>query len=74
MDVSAANASHPAAPYNAPLHIRAMFGTIAAVSFLCNGLLCVVILRGRLLLLNSYNVLVFVLAVTDSLTGNMECF
>ena len=47
------------------------FGLIAALSFGGNVILCVVILRRRFMLKQPYNVLIFNLAVTDLLTGEI---
>lgn len=46
-----------------------IFGSIAALSFLGNFLLCLVICRRRKLLSKTYNTLMLNLAVTDTLTG-----
>ena len=46
-----------------------LFVTIAFLSVVSNGLLCVVILRNRELLRRPYNVLMFTLAISDTLTG-----
>ena len=69
---STVNSSVPAVSHNAPVEIRAVFGTMACLPFLCNGVLCVVILRPRSMLSSSYNVLVVVLAITDALTGTLK--
>ena len=69
---STVNSSVPAVSHNAPVEIRALFGTIACLSFLCNGVLFALILRARSMLSSSYNVLVLVLAITDALTGTLE--
>ena len=45
------------------------FGLIAAIAFIGNGLLCVVILKNYRMLRSAYNLLIFSLAVTDMLTG-----
>ena len=44
-------------------------GLIGAMSILVNGFLCIVILKNRYMLLSSYNVMIFVLALTDTVTG-----
>ena len=48
---------------------RSIFGSIAALSFLGNLLLCLVICRRRKLLSRPYNILMLNLAATDMLTG-----
>ena len=48
---------------------RPILGVIAVLSFVCNGILCAVMLKTLSMLRKSYNVLIFVLAVTDCLTG-----
>lgn len=49
--------------------IRTTFGLIAALSVLGNLLLCIVMVRKRSMLRKAYNVLIFNLAVADTLTG-----
>lgn len=46
-----------------------IFGSIAALSFFGNFLLCLVICRRRKLLSKTYNILMSNLAITDMLTG-----
>ena len=53
--------------------LRVAFGLIAFLAFTENSLLCVVILRNYGMLRSAYNVLIFSLAVTDMLTGNLLC-
>lgn len=55
------------------LVVTAVCGFIAIFSFIGNLLLCIVILKRRSMLTKPYNVLIFNLAVTDMLTGEI-CF
>ena len=48
-----------------------VMGIIGVLSFFCNGALCLVVLRKRSMLKSSYNLVIFTLAVTDTLTGNI---
>lgn len=52
-----------------PKELRIVFGLIALLAFLSNGLLCVMIGKRSTILKKPYNTLVFALALTDSLTG-----
>ena len=52
--------------------LRVAFGLIAFLAFTGNGILCIVILRNYGMLRSAYNVLIFCLAVTDMLTGNVS--
>ena len=53
------------------LAVTAVCGFIAVFSFIGNLLLCIVILKRRSVLTKPYNVLIFNLAVTDMLTGEI---
>lgn len=53
------------------LVVTTVCGFIAVVSFIGNFLLCIVILKRRSMLTKPYNVLIFNLAVTDMLTGEI---
>lgn len=53
------------------LVVTAVCGLIAVFSFIGNLLLCIVILKRRSMLTKPYNVLIFNLAVTDMLTGEI---
>ena len=55
------------------LALRVSFGVIAFLSCLDNSLLCLVMLRRRRMLTKPYNKLIFSLAITDFLTGNVIC-
>lgn len=59
------------APDEHGLTMTAVCGFIALLSFVGNLLLCVVILKRRSMLAKPYNVLIFNLAVTDMLTGEV---
>ena len=59
------------APDEHSLTMTAVCGFIALLSFVGNLLLCVVILKRRSMLAKPYNVLIFNLAVTDMLTGEV---
>ena len=48
---------------------KPVMGVIAVFSILFNGTLCIVILRKREMLRKSYHLLIFVLAITDTLAG-----
>ena len=54
----------------APTALRAFYATVGVLSFICNGTLCIVVLRNKKMLKNAYNLLVLTLAVTDTATGN----
>ena len=54
-----------------PPERRALFGIVGVLSILCNGALCIVVIRKRKMLRNSYNVFVLILAVMDTITGNV---
>ena len=66
----------PSATPSAPLAyshlLRVAFGLIALEAFISNSLLCVVILKNRRMLRSAYNMLIFSLAVTDLVTGNLS--
>ena len=49
--------------------LRIVFGIIACLSVLGNGLVCSVILKKRNNLRNSYNLMILALAIVDTLTG-----
>lgn len=49
--------------------LKIVYTTIAIVSFTGNVLLCVIVLRKKMMLKRSYNVLILNLAVADALTG-----
>lgn len=51
--------------------LRIAFGIIALTAFASNTLLCVVIMRNGKMLRSAYNLLIFSLAITDWLTGNL---
>ena len=53
------------------LLVTAVCGFIAVFSFIGNLLLCIVILIRRSMLTKPYNVLIFNLAITDMLTGEI---
>ena len=53
------------------LVVTAVCGFIAVFSFIGNLLLCFVILKRRSMLTKPYNVLIFNLAITDLLTGEI---
>lgn len=56
-------------PLDSSPTIRGLFGTVAGLSLFSNMLLCVVMLRRREMLKKTYNILIFSLAITDTLTG-----
>ena len=60
-DNSSVNDSH--------LTLRVIFAIIAFFSLLGNGLVCTIILKRRNNLRNSYNLMIFALAIVDTLTG-----
>lgn len=60
----------PSTPLAYSYLLRVTFCTIALEAFVSNGLLCVVMLKNRKMLRSAYDLLIFSLAVTDSLTGN----
>ena len=50
---------------------QAMFGVIAALSVILNLFFCLVMIRKPAMLKTSHNILLFSLAITDLLTGNL---
>ena len=52
-----------------PPERRAFLAMMGILSILCNCALCIVIIRKRRMLKNSYNVFVLILAVMDTITG-----
>lgn len=48
-----------------------VLAVIAVLAFLFNGVICLVVLRKRAMLKQSYNVFIFALAIVDTLTGNL---
>ena len=52
--------------------LRVTFAVIALLAVLGNGLVCAVILRCRVMLKNSYNLMILFLAFTDMFTGKMH--
>ena len=52
--------------------LRVTFGVIALMAVLGNGLVCAVILRCRVMLKNSYNLMILSLAFTDMFTGKIH--
>ena len=53
---------------------RPVSGVIAVLSILLNATLCLVVMRKRSMLNKSYNILIFILAITDTLTGKVLFF
>ena len=51
--------------------VRFVLAVIAVLAFLFNGVICLVVLRKRSILKQSYNVFIFALAIVDTLTGNL---
>lgn len=51
------------------LTLRVIFGMIAFLSLFGNSLVCTIILKRRNNLRNSYNLMIFALAIVDTLTG-----
>ena len=62
----------PSIPLAYSYLLRVAFGIIALEACVSNGLLCVVILKNRKMLRSAYNLLIFSVAVTDLLTGNIK--
>ena len=63
--------------YDGGSTMKALFGVVAALSILSNACLCIVMLRRRVMLKKTYNILIFNLGITDFLTGNVlksPCF
>ena len=54
-----------------PAGRRVLYGIVGVLSILCNGALCIVVLRNKRMLRNSYNVLVLLLAIVDTITGEL---
>lgn len=52
--------------------LRVIYGVIGSLAIMCNGLLCYVILKEPRTLIKSYNILVFALAITDTVTGKFD--
>ena len=65
---SAGNKTHI---HHSRTSLRITFGVIASLAFLGNGLVCVIILRSRAMLKNSYNLMILALAFTDMFTGKV---
>ena len=59
----------PGAEHSSPILLQPLFIIFAALAFLGNGLLCVVILCSPVMRRSSYNLLILNLAVTDMLAG-----
>ena len=67
--------SDPATGYDdIPLYLSIIYGIIAAMSIIGNGLIIMVILYNRNILANPTNMLIFTLAIVDCLTGIVMFF
>ena len=60
---------HKSSVHDSNVTLRVIFGIIAFLSLLGNGLVCTVILKRRNNLRNSYNLMILALAIVDTLTG-----
>ena len=66
------NCTSPAVPSEgSDIALHVLFGVIASLAFISNGVLILIVLRNKSMLKSSYNVLILCLAVTDMLTGNV---
>ena len=48
---------------------RTLFAVVGVLSILCNGALCIVVIKNKRMLRNSYNVFILILALMDTVTG-----